>query len=312
MSARRVTQWALVLSIASALAGCGGTSELRGGGASTAGEPNGGEPSGGEPSGGETAGGDNEARVTLRVQAPAGARFGTTTHVVTETSGVRVLTESLGSMHVESVDPEAHTLGVFSTVSSIRQTDAEGRPLHVDVSHFDLTGVSFRRTIDRRGTVVGRVEATGMTETNAAIAETIRSTIEQSFIKLPEEPVGAGDSWADRVPLSVPVEGNVLPMLCTMRYRVLGTEGTGDALAARLELDGECEVPETTIGGGIGSIEIASHTSGSWVVSVRDGMTGTIATTSDTTTTVRIRGESAPRTTTMRQSSTTVTTPLVD
>lgn len=299
METRRVRRWALALALSGALAGCGASTSTgaRGGGASA---------------GGERAGGDNEARVTLRVLAPAGARYGTTTHVITETAGVRVLTDSIGTMSVESFDPEAHTLGVFSTVSSIRQTDADGRPLHVDISHFDLTGVSFRRTIDQRGTVVGRVEATGMTETNAAIAETIRSTIEQSFIKLPEEPVGAGDSWSDRVPLSVPVEGNVLPMLCTMRYRVLGTEGTGDALAARLELDGECDVPETTIGGGVGAIAITSHTTGNWVVSVRDGLTGTLATTSDTTTTILLRGEAAPRTTTMRQSSTTVTTPLLD
>jgi hypothetical protein len=298
MGARVTPRWAPALVIASALAGCGGgTTQGAGSGSS---------------SGGEVHGGDNEARVSLRVQASSGARFGTTTHVITETGGVRVLTDSIGDMHVESGDAGAQTLGVVSTVSSIRQTDADGRPLHVDISHFDLTGVSFRRTIDRRGSVVGRVEASGMTETNAATAETIRSTIEQSFIKLPEEPVGAGDTWADRVPLSVPVEGNMLPMVCSMRYRVLGTEGTGDALAARLELDGECDVPETAVGGGIGSIAIRSHTTGQWVVSVRDGLAGTIATTSDTETTLVIRGEPAPRTTMMRQSSTTVITPFVD
>ena len=62
----------------------------------------------------------------------------------------------------------------------------------------------------------------------------------------------------------------------------------------------------------MGAIAITSRTTGTWVVSSRDGLTGTVATTTDSNTTIQIRGEPAPRTTAMRQSSTTVTTPLVD
>jgi hypothetical protein len=290
-------RFALALALASILIGCGGAAPRA--------EPGADGASAGSSS---SSGGDNEPRIALRVHAAPGARYTTRSEGTTVSEGVTIRSESLGDMLVESVDPAARTAVLVTSVQSIRLTDASGRPMEDAAQGLDLTGVTFRRSIDERGAVVGRVEAQGAGEANAAFAETMRATFEQAFIKLPEQPVRVGDTWSDTVTLSVPVQGLSLSMSCRITYLMEGTEGTGESLAAHLAFDTTCRTPETDLGQG--SMQITSTSTGSQVVAVRDGLSGTLDLSTETTTTLRLPAAPQPIVIATTQRQRTTTAPL--
>lgn len=255
-------------------------------------------------------GGDNEAAVLLRVRVPVGARYTTRSEATTQTGASTVQSRALGAFLVESADPADGTLTLVSQITSMEHIDPPSGQFVVDPSA-DLSGVRFRRRVNERARVIGAVEMTGTTEQNFPIAELIRTSFEQTTTQLPEAPVRAGDTWSDHDDLTFEVEGTPLRMRCESTYRMMGTEGVGDALAARIDFTTRCDLPATELAPEA-FMEVHTRATGSLRVAIRDGMTGRSELEQESETRILGPGMSEPIVMPMRQSTRTETLPLLD
>ncbi len=299
--------------LATSALGCGAASATPRdeGAASLAGSAStGGDSASGDSRGGDSAGGDNEPRVLLRFRPSVGARYATDTRALTEGEGTRIVTTSHGAMEIEALDPATGRVTIRSRITSMEQTDPEGRPL-LTGTPASLEGVAFRYTSSERARIVGEVQVSGTTPANATLAETIRSSIEQTVVELPAEPVRSGDTWEDGFDVQIPIDTATVTMRCASRYRMVGTEGVEANRAARIRFTMDCLVPDTSLAVG-GGFEVRSHGEGEWIVSMRDGLSGRTVTEVDTRSTIRAPGSAQPLVIAIHQQTTMTTTPLSD
>jgi len=225
----------------------------------------------------------NTLPVLMRVSAPEGARYRTRTVARTVAQGATILTEADGRLVILSRDA-AGIVDVESRFDSMRLSDPDGAPVGSPAA-YDLTGVVLRRRMDARGARVGDVIVQGTSAANAAFAETIRESLQQSVVRLPEQPVRVGDRWNDTSTMALPIQGSTMQCECRADYELAAIEhGTAGASTALLRFQVWCHgYMEIDVGDRVLPLTVDSATTGEHRVALADGISGVLTMQSETT-----------------------------
>jgi len=205
-----------------------------------------------------------------------------------------VLSHSTSETWVDSFDPTTRRFTLGTRVGVVSLTDASGAPISGPASA-DMSGVTFRRTLDEHRQLIGRVTSEGATQENASMVATTEAAIAAGLSKLPDQPLAIGEHWIDTTSTLVPLGPAQATFVCHIDNVITAVEPTSDGRMASIESRGECAADPVGLATpqGNASMVVDGTFEGVARVSLEDGLAGDSRVETRTRVSTTVGGQSA-------------------